>query len=142
MTDAIADDNYGGAVWSSIESNIGVVCASLPTFKALIDRLFPNLLNHNRGSDKGTPSYPSASKKQGYIRSSGPGDVELGAAPSRRDISRDDTFRDERNHKYSVSAGGEPPFRTNDSDECLRDLDAQDHGNDIWKSTTVTVSHG
>jgi hypothetical protein len=56
-----ADDNTGGAIWSSIESNVGVVCASLPHFKPLFDRFFPNLMG--RTSRWGKVSENSANGK-------------------------------------------------------------------------------
>ena len=41
LASANPDENYGAAVWSVIECNIGVVRVSLPTFKTLIDHCFP-----------------------------------------------------------------------------------------------------
>ncbi|KAJ9624475.1 hypothetical protein H2203_005210 [Taxawa tesnikishii (nom. ined.)] len=45
-------DNVAAAYWSSIEANVAIVTASLPTLKALISRHFPYLL----GSSTGAPS--------------------------------------------------------------------------------------
>lgn len=55
LSDTFADDNYGGAVWSAIECNMGVVCASLPAFKPIIDRFLPNLMGRSRGRSNVTP---------------------------------------------------------------------------------------
>ncbi|KAK4442526.1 hypothetical protein QBC34DRAFT_454555 [Podospora aff. communis PSN243] len=41
-------DNYGAAIWSSIESNVGIVCASLVHLKPLIARYAPSLLSIQR----------------------------------------------------------------------------------------------
>lgn len=38
-------DNYGSAIWSSIESNVGIVCASLAHLKPMIARYAPRLLS-------------------------------------------------------------------------------------------------
>ncbi|EKG20982.1 hypothetical protein MPH_01707 [Macrophomina phaseolina MS6] len=43
-------DNVGAAVWSNVEINVAIMCASLPTFKALIKRLFPHLLSTDQAS--------------------------------------------------------------------------------------------
>ena len=37
-------DNVGAATWSSIELNIGIICACLPTLKPVVNHLFPKLL--------------------------------------------------------------------------------------------------
>ncbi|GAB1311517.1 hypothetical protein MFIFM68171_01727 [Madurella fahalii] len=41
-------DNYGAAIWSSIESNVGIVCASLVHLKPLIVRYAPSMLGIQR----------------------------------------------------------------------------------------------
>jgi hypothetical protein len=46
--------NTEAAIWSSIEVNTGIVCASLPTVKPLISRIFPRLLSSNRSNQ---PTY-------------------------------------------------------------------------------------
>ena len=43
-----AGDNYGAAIWSSIEANVGIVCASLVHLKPLIARYAPGLLSIQR----------------------------------------------------------------------------------------------
>ena len=37
--------NVGAAIWSSIEVNIGITCACLPTMKALVNECLPRLLH-------------------------------------------------------------------------------------------------
>ncbi len=41
-------DNAGAALWSNIEVYTGIICASLPTIKPVISRLFPGLLSSTR----------------------------------------------------------------------------------------------
>ncbi|KAK4160459.1 hypothetical protein QBC43DRAFT_381243 [Cladorrhinum sp. PSN259] len=43
-------DNYGAAIWSSIESNVGIVCASLAHLKPMIARYAPRLLSITGGT--------------------------------------------------------------------------------------------
>jgi hypothetical protein len=45
-------DNYGAAIWSSIEANFGIVCASLVHFKPLIARFAPSMLGLTSRSQK------------------------------------------------------------------------------------------
>ncbi|KAH7324730.1 hypothetical protein B0I35DRAFT_475953 [Stachybotrys elegans] len=47
-------DNYGAAIWSSIEANFGIVCASLVHFKPLIARFAPSWLGISASSTKGS----------------------------------------------------------------------------------------
>lgn len=37
-------------IWGGIELSIGTICASLPTLKPLIDKVFPSLLSESRDS--------------------------------------------------------------------------------------------
>ncbi|KAF8855779.1 hypothetical protein BDZ45DRAFT_746064 [Acephala macrosclerotiorum] len=48
--------NTEAAIWSSIEINTGIVCASLPTIKPVISWIFPRLLSSNRSTQ---PTYIS-----------------------------------------------------------------------------------
>ncbi|KKY17289.1 putative pth11-like integral membrane protein [Diplodia seriata] len=41
-------DNVGAALWSTVEINTAIICASLPTFKAFVNRIFPRLLGSTR----------------------------------------------------------------------------------------------
>lgn len=38
-------DNGGAAMWSSLEVNVGIICASLPTLRTTISRFFPKLFS-------------------------------------------------------------------------------------------------
>lgn len=42
-------DNVGAATWSSVELNVGIMCACLPTYRPILNRYFPRLLStsHN-----------------------------------------------------------------------------------------------
>ena len=44
MLISVTGDNFDAAAWSTVESNVGIICASLPTLKPLISRLFPHFL--------------------------------------------------------------------------------------------------
>jgi hypothetical protein len=37
-------DNVGAATWSSVELNVGIICACLPTIKPVLSHFFPRLL--------------------------------------------------------------------------------------------------
>jgi hypothetical protein len=52
------------AYWSSIELNLGIVCASLPALKPLIVRIIPGF--STRHSSKGYGTGPSAHRTRGY----------------------------------------------------------------------------
>lgn len=74
----ILDNNYGAGVWSVIECNVGVVCASLPTFKPLIDHCFPDLITgHRGGPSKGLAPGASAPVNRGYVRKTSQSQIEL-----------------------------------------------------------------
>jgi hypothetical protein len=47
--------NVDIAIWSNIEVNVGIICASLPAIKPVVSRFFPHLLSSNRSK----PIYPS-----------------------------------------------------------------------------------
>jgi len=38
-------DKTGTVYWSTIEINVGIICSSLTTLRAMVSRLWPNLLN-------------------------------------------------------------------------------------------------
>ena len=135
-----ADDNYGAAVWSSIESNMGVVCACLPTFKALIDRLFPSLLGHSPNRSREYPQGASALKKQGYIRSYDPGEVEMGIGPTWKTRGQEASSNGDDPSYGFIPGSSHSPSDSNRAH--LSNDGTANHGSDIWKSTIVTVSRG
>ena len=134
----ISDDNYGGAVWSCIECNIGVVCASMPTFKALFDRFFPSLMGYNRDPSKNSGSYGSAPSKRNYTQRLSQSDIEL-----ERGIDWDSPYSGNSNkdklHSCNATAGSQPAFRKSTSNSNLKGNQSQDDGG-IWKVTSVVVS--
>lgn len=137
----MTDNNYGAAVWSAIECNIGVVCASLPTFKSLIDHFFPSLMGHSRGPSKVTPPEAFAAGKRGYIRKTSQSELELEAATGWRD-SYAGNYGGDVNYNSSATADGRPLSGTNKSEEQLRSVEPHGKDTGIWKSTSVVVSHG
>ncbi|EKG19959.1 hypothetical protein MPH_02787 [Macrophomina phaseolina MS6] len=48
----ITYDNVGAALWSAVEINTAIICASLPTFKAVLNRIFPRLLASTRSTSR------------------------------------------------------------------------------------------
>jgi hypothetical protein len=43
-SDDVTWDNVGAATWSSVELNVGIMCACLPPLRPLMNRLFPHAL--------------------------------------------------------------------------------------------------
>ena len=43
-TTDITYDNVGAATWSSVELNVGILCACLPTLRPILNKFFPRLL--------------------------------------------------------------------------------------------------
>ena len=74
------DDNYGAAVWSVIECNAGVVCASLPDFKPRIDHCFPSLIPGHSGG--------LSNVKRGYVRKVSQNSIELEHGATRKNSYR------------------------------------------------------
>ena len=49
-------DNVGAALWSAVEINCAIICASLPVFKAIVSRIFPRLLGKTLSGSQHTRS--------------------------------------------------------------------------------------
>lgn len=137
----IIDNNYGAAVWSAIECNIGVVCASLPTFKPLIDRFFPSLMGRSASTPKNSVPESSAVKKQSYKLNAGESEFELERGVDWKDLHTSN-YGGESNHICRASADGKPTYHLNSSEEHLRGTEVSRTTGGIWKSTSVMVSHG
>ncbi|KAL1642596.1 hypothetical protein SLS58_005365 [Diplodia intermedia] len=58
-------DNVDAAVWSNVEINVAIICASLPTFKALVKRLFPHLLSTDPASRSPAGNHTSGGNHTG-----------------------------------------------------------------------------
>ncbi|TVY80510.1 Satratoxin biosynthesis SC1 cluster protein, partial [Lachnellula suecica] len=43
-------DGVGSAIWSNIEVNVVIICASLPTIKPLVSKIFPRLLSSTKST--------------------------------------------------------------------------------------------
>ncbi|TGO29828.1 hypothetical protein BPAE_0010g00110 [Botrytis paeoniae] len=134
-------DNVGGAVWSSIECNIGVVCASLPHFKPLFDRFFPSLMGRSVGaSNHNVHSGPEL--RNNYVKQNNEYELENGGAKKKM-------WKDTYEGKYGRDLvnnieGGDTIYGGNDSEERLRGVtppgtDAN-NGGGIYKSTKIVVS--
>lgn len=75
LTSGITGDDFDAALWSSVEMNVGIVCASLVHFKALFARYWPKLLGLTGRSKRQTdtagspihlPDYHSSIKLDGF----------------------------------------------------------------------------
>ena len=132
------DNNFGAAVWSAIESNIGVVCASLPHFKPLIDRFFPNLMGSNRDSCKRIPLH------------NGP----AGPAPPKRSYAK--AYARTENYELEHGSGWNKPFGgncdatagstnqsgTDSTEDHVGGVDSHGREGGILASTSIVISHG
>ncbi|KAH6669719.1 CFEM domain-containing protein [Plectosphaerella plurivora] len=61
-------DQYAVANWSTIEINVGIICACMPAMRLVLVRIFPRIL----GSTKQYPSYPGGHSGGHYNRSNDP----------------------------------------------------------------------
>jgi len=115
-------DNFGSAIWSAIESNVGIVCASLAHFKPLITRYFPSLMGV-RSTHHSKPTLGDT-----HTGTDGGHYVEMHAG-------RDDVEMDSKG--YNVAVMGRSRTDDNSSEEHLRG-DGRKDG--IYKGTTISVS--
>ncbi|KAK7538224.1 uncharacterized protein J3D65DRAFT_321019 [Phyllosticta citribraziliensis] len=49
-------DNTGALLWSTVECNVAIMCASLPSLKVLISRYFPHLLSTIGSGSRSNPN--------------------------------------------------------------------------------------
>lgn len=141
LSNSYLDDNVGGAVWSSIECNIGVVCASLPHFKPLFDRFFPSLMGRSAGaSNHNAHSGPDLRKN--YVKQNNEYELENGGPKKKM-------WKDTYEGKYGRDLvnnieGGDTIYGGNDSEERLRGVTPPEtegqNGGGIYKSTKIVVS--
>lgn len=61
------DDNVGAAEWSAIECNVAIICAALPSTRALLSRLLPHIFStrSNGYRSKTRPSHTGRSALTG-----------------------------------------------------------------------------
>lgn len=120
-------DNFGSAIWSGIESNIGIVCASLPHFKPLLTRYFPSLMGL-RSTSAMTPLSDGGRGKSGF-----------------RTPNADDNFQMVRGNiqagpGYSVAVTGKSRSSVNSSEEYLRGTEGNNKQHGIYKTTKTTFN--
>ncbi|OJJ50368.1 hypothetical protein ASPZODRAFT_149708 [Penicilliopsis zonata CBS 506.65] len=60
-------DEWDAAVWSTIEINVGIICACMPTMRVILVRLFPRLMGSTRSDPR--HYYESGSRSRGRNRS-------------------------------------------------------------------------
>lgn len=144
-------DNYPAAIWSSIESNVGIVCASLAHLKPLVARYAPALLsiqrttrlpdersgptegnsNHTTGLTSGRSAPLSRNKPFGILTEMELEDNDEAAivrAAAHNKLGSD--------HYSSDNSDSYPSPRSDKA----RDVDRQPSG--IHKTTRVTISYG
>src|SRR5271155_524357 len=68
-SDDVTWDNVGAATWSSVELNVGIMCACLPTLRPLMNRLFPHAL-------LSTQRITVDSRRENYVRHSAGRDTD------------------------------------------------------------------
>ncbi|TPX09914.1 uncharacterized protein E0L32_008936 [Thyridium curvatum] len=129
-------DNYGSAIWSSVEANVGIVCASLVHLKPLIIRYAPSLLNMTRntrladersGDDSGLRSGGRSGLK-GNKQSAMNSAMELDDSEESSIIR---SARQETTHGYHTHANSSPTHSRGMS----RD------GSRIHKTTQIQISY-
>ena len=49
-------DNVPTSIWSNIEVYLGIICASLPTIRPIIERLFPRAISRTRSGGSSLPT--------------------------------------------------------------------------------------
>ncbi|RYO89653.1 hypothetical protein DL766_008059 [Monosporascus sp. MC13-8B] len=130
-------DNYGAAIWSSIESNVGIVCASLVHLKPLIARYAPSMLSIQRTTR--LPDERSGTTENSKLRSMG-----------RSTTSKNKPFGiltemelEDNDQATLVQSTAHNPMGDNSRDgyppTTPRDMNRQPSG--IHKMTRVTISY-
>lgn len=119
-------DNFGAAIWSGIESNIGIVCASLPHYKPLLTRYFPTLMGVTSRSAM-TP-LSDGKGKSGF-----------------RTPNVNDNFQMVRGNSqsgpgYSVAVTGKSRASLSSSEEYLHATEGTEHPGVIYKTTKTTFN--
>jgi hypothetical protein len=52
-------DGYFFWSWSAVETNLGIICASIPPLKALVNRVFPNVFSGPGSSSQNQGTWPA-----------------------------------------------------------------------------------
>lgn len=58
-------DNPPAATWSSVETNVGIICACLPLLRPLLAKYFPRAFPSRHRSQYSRPNYPAAYGSKG-----------------------------------------------------------------------------
>lgn len=92
MSKDVTYDNGPAAYWSSIEVNVGIICASLPTLKAFVSRFFPKFFGSSHRNN-GQPStttrrQTNASRKQATAGNGTVTEIELANNKAWADTAR------------------------------------------------------
>jgi hypothetical protein len=58
-------DNPPAATWSSVETNVGIICACLPLLRPLLAKYFPKAFPSRHRSQYSRPNYPAAYGSKG-----------------------------------------------------------------------------
>ncbi|KAF2739810.1 hypothetical protein EJ04DRAFT_294907 [Polyplosphaeria fusca] len=108
-------DNPPAATWSSVETNIGIICSCLPCLRPLVARVLPNVFSttHKYGPNSVRPY-----NRSGYGRQSEGPATQLDAMDSK--YSRDSSEADRRGDRIQV---------TTEVHVKVEDKDGRDAGN-------------
>ncbi|KAF2197097.1 hypothetical protein GQ43DRAFT_223315 [Delitschia confertaspora ATCC 74209] len=90
-------DNPGTATWSTIELNVGIICASLPTLRALLSKIFPQIFKSTLQAPR--DGYHGASRRN--VRHTT--DTDLDMEEHGNIVIKTDIILDERTRYPSLS---------------------------------------
>ncbi|TDZ33861.1 Satratoxin biosynthesis SC1 cluster protein 4 [Colletotrichum spinosum] len=99
-------DQYGVAIWSTVEINTGIICACMPSVRIILVQLFPRLMGTTRRGTSAAAKY--------YIQSSGNHGAGAGGGRSRnRTLGNEAKIRtvdrDSSSMSAAAAAGGGSP---------------------------------
>ena len=61
-------DNATAVTWSTVEFNVGIMCACIPTLRPLIKTVFPQLISTTRGGTTSSNPFPPSSQSRAYYQ--------------------------------------------------------------------------
>ncbi|KAL1656297.1 hypothetical protein SLS61_000759 [Didymella pomorum] len=94
-TNDITWDNPGTAIWSAIELNIGILCASLPTLRAFFIRIWPKAFLSSYNSRRNNADTGNGTKGQYYNMEGSIMVKKTVAVQSTRDLGDEDQISSE-----------------------------------------------
>lgn len=80
-------DNTPAATWSSVETNVGIICSCLPCLRPLMARCFPNVFSSNKYGANSGPHH----NRSAYGRHSAGPDTMLSAIDAKHSRRSSDT---------------------------------------------------